>query len=74
MTIRCLECQQLTLRDQPKMANEGFGRCKLEKVSGRFVSYLYQRECDNYARTDEEAVLKRLAWYDQLKMYRRVDK
>lgn len=69
---RCLECRNLTLKAFPRMANEGFGKCKLNPQSSQFVSYLYRRECQDYERADEGAVLKRLAWQDQLKLFRRV--
>lgn len=56
------------------MANEGCGQCKQDLKSGQFVSYSYKRECDKYERAAEEVIVKRLAWQDQLKMYRRVGK
>lgn len=74
MTIRCLECKHLSLRDHPRMANEGCGKCKLNSAPGEFVSYLYRRECRDYVRADEGAIIKRLAWQDQLKLFRRVEK
>ena len=74
MTVRCLDYSQITLRNHPKMANEGFGQCKLKAVPGQFVSYLYQRDCSDFKRADEEKILKRYAWRDQLKMFRKVEK
>lgn len=72
--VRCLDCSQITLRNHPKMANEGFGQCKRNINSGQFVSYLYRRECSDFKRADEERILKLYAWQDQLKMFRRVGK
>lgn len=72
--IRCLECAHITMRDHPKHANEGFGQCKLKAIPGQFVSYLYRRDCTNFKRADEDKILRRYAWQDQLKIYRRTEK
>lgn len=70
--VRCLDCEHINLKERPKMANEGFGKCKLNPVCGQYVSYLYRRECRGFKRADEEKILARYAWQDQLKVYRRV--
>lgn len=74
MKVRCLDCKHVSLRDHPKMANEGCGKCKLNPQSGQFVSYLYRRECSKYERADEAAIIKRMAWQDQLKLFRKVER
>lgn len=71
--IRCLECTNISMRESPKHANEGLGRCKLNLTSGEFESILYRRECKDYQRADEEKILRRYAWQDQLKTYRRLE-
>ena len=74
MTTRCLECKHLGLKQFPRHANEGLGKCKLSSTSGQFISYMFQRECGQYERAEEGAILKRLSWHDQLKMFRKVTK
>jgi hypothetical protein len=74
MTARCIDCKHITLREHPKHANEGLGQCKRDAKSGEFFSYLYRRECKQYDRAAEEVILKRMAWRDQLEIFRRVEK
>jgi hypothetical protein len=72
MTVRCLDCEHINLKASPRMANEGCGVCKLNPVVGEYPSYLYRRECKQFRRADEEKILKRYEWQEQLKEYRRI--
>ncbi len=65
--MKCLNCTALELRNHPKHANVGFGQCKAKPVSGYFVNINREQECSDYKRADEGVVIKRMAWFEQLK-------
>ena len=50
--IECYDCQQFTGKEKSgeglKIANHGFGRCKLERQTGVYVSGCYKRKCANF--------------------------
>lgn len=74
MTVRCLDCQHMTIRPHPgtveqrsrKAAAEittqrGFVRC-LRGDHYRFLSPVQQRDCHRFAKADAELIARREAW------------
>lgn len=62
--VRCIECDRLKLRDNPKMAALGFGQCNALKP-WQFNSVEFTRDCDRYKPADGTTVKGRLDWYEK---------
>ena len=62
MTVECITCDRLNLRDFAKEARLGLGRCSLRKRTGVFVSISYARDCAKHAPASEKTVTARRAW------------
>jgi hypothetical protein len=63
MTVRCIDCQLYSLREQAGMARQGFGRCALDiDRPGRFQGATYPRQCGRYAIAPAGDIEKRTAW------------
>lgn len=69
-SCRCLDCSHLNLRDNPRHANEGMGKCNLLSKSGEFKTLTFTRDCEKYCRATEDAILKRYSWHEQVLMFR----
>lgn len=61
----CLQCTHLDLREHPKHAAVGFGRCKHEKLVGVFVSISKDRQCEQFTQADKEVARKRTEWWEK---------
>ena len=62
MTVECITCDRLALRDHPTHAKQGLGRCALRPRVGMFVSITYARDCAKHAQASEKTVAARRAW------------
>lgn len=62
MTVECITCDRLSLRDAPSMARQGLGRCSLRKHAGVFVSIAYARDCAKHAPASDKTQAARRAW------------
>jgi hypothetical protein len=64
MTVQCIDCQRLNLRDAPKMARLGFGGCERE-ARGTYKSVVWARECVSFRPMEAANAAKRREWYQQ---------
>ena len=62
MTVECITCDRLSLRDNASMAKAGLGRCSLRKRAGVFVSIAFARDCAKHAQASDKTVNARRAW------------
>ena len=62
MTVECITCDRLSLRDAPAMARQGLGRCSLRPRTGVFVSIAFARDCAKHTQASEKTVGARRAW------------
>lgn len=62
MTVECITCDRLSLRDNAAMAKAGLGRCSLRKRAGVFVSIAYPRDCAKHAPASDKTQAARRAW------------
>lgn len=62
MTVECITCDRLSLRDAPAMARQGLGRCAVRPRTGVFVSIAFARECAKHAPASDKTVNARRAW------------
>ena len=62
MTVECITCDRLSLRDNAAMAKAGLGRCAIRSKTGVFVSITYARDCAKHAQASEKTVAARRAW------------
>ena len=62
MTVECITCDRLSLRDNAAMAKAGLGRCSLRKRAGTFVSISYARDCAKHTPASDKTVTTRRAW------------
>ena len=62
MTVECITCDRLSLRDHPAQAKQGLGRCSLRKRAGVFVSITYARDCAKHSPAADKTVTARRAW------------
>ena len=62
MTVECITCDRLSLRDNAAMAKAGLGRCSLRKRAGVFVSIAYARDCAKHSPASDKTVSARRAW------------
>ena len=62
MTVECITCDRLNLRDAPAMARQGLGRCSLRKRAGVFVSISFSRDCAKHVPASAENVEARRVW------------
>ena len=62
MTVECITCDRLSLRDNAAMAKAGLGRCSLRPRAGVFVSIAYARDCAKHAPASEKTQAARRAW------------
>lgn len=62
MTVECITCDRLSLRDAPAMARQGLGRCSLRPRVGVFVSVSFARDCAKHTQASEKTVGARRAW------------
>ena len=49
MTVECITCDRLGLRDYPTHAKQGLGRCAVRPRVGMFVSITYARDCAKHS-------------------------
>ena len=61
----CLGCAHLDLKASPAMSARGFGKCKHEPMSGRHVSFAFDRQCATYQLASPEIVTARAAWNEK---------
>lgn len=64
-TVQCIECDHFRLKDAREMAKFGFGLCAPEKVSYRFHSSVYPRQCDKFSEAAADVRAARTAWLDK---------
>jgi len=62
MTVECITCDRLSLRDYPAQAKQGLGRCSLRKRAGVFVSIAFARDCAKHVQASDKTVTARRAW------------
>lgn len=62
MTVECITCDRLSLRDAPAMARQGLGRCSQRPRTGVFVSIAFARDCAKHAQASDKTVNARRAW------------
>ena len=62
MTVQCITCYRLSLRDVPVMAKHGLGRCAAHPRAGVFVSISYARDCAKHSPASDKTVTARRAW------------
>lgn len=62
MTVECITCDRLSLRDHPAHAKQGLGRCSLRKRAGVFVSIAFARDCAKHSPASDKTVGARRAW------------
>ena len=62
MTVECITCDRLSLRDAPAMARHGLGRCSLRERAGVFVSIAYARDCAKHSPASDKTQAARRAW------------
>lgn len=62
MTVECITCDRLSLRDAPAMAKHGLGRCAVRLRVGVFVSTSFARDCEKHAHASSETVEARRVW------------
>ena len=62
MTVECITCDRLSLRDAPSMARQGLGRCSLRQRAGVFVSIAFARDCAKHSPASDKTVNARRAW------------
>lgn len=62
MTVECITCDRLSLRDNAAMAKQGLGRCSLRKRAGVFVSIAFARDCAKHSPASDKTQAARRAW------------
>ena len=62
MTVECITCDRLSLRDNAAFAKQGLGRCAVRQRVGMFVSITYARDCAKHTQASEKTVTARRAW------------
>lgn len=62
MTVHCITCDRLSLREHPAQAKQGLGRCAVRPRTGVFVSIAFARDCAKHAPASEKTVTARRAW------------
>ncbi|WP_336885404.1 hypothetical protein [Achromobacter pulmonis] len=66
--VRCVACQHFTLREVPKYAELGLGRCVgMVDRPGTFVSPTYPRKCHQYQPAPQAKVAARIEWLRDLR-------
>lgn len=61
MTVECITCDRLSLREHPTQAKQGLGRCAVRPRVGMFVSITYARDCAKHAPASEKTQAARRA-------------
>jgi len=61
MTVQCVTCDRLDLRQAGRMAAHGFGCCRL-RPTHEFHSVLQDRECPQHVPAQDAQVASRRAW------------
>ncbi|WP_374257644.1 hypothetical protein [Aquabacterium sp.] len=62
MTVECITCDRLSLRDNPAFAKLGLGRCSQRPRTGVFVSIAFARDCAKHAPASDKTQAARRAW------------
>ncbi len=62
MTVECITCDRLSLRDNAAMAKAGLGRCSLRPRAGVFVSIAFARDCAKHTPAAGKQVSARRDW------------
>lgn len=60
----CIECKYVSIKPYPSHAKVGLGKCD-KKEFATFYALAKQRDCENYSRTTEAKIQKRINWYEQ---------
>lgn len=61
--VKCVSCQRFTLRESPKFAELGLGRCAaMADRPGTFVSPGYPRQCRDHQPVTAEKAAARIEW------------
>lgn len=63
MTVQCVTCKHLNLREAGRMAREGFGRCA-HRAPSQFTSARIERQCDEHTEADPSVVAERRQWLE----------
>ncbi|ADP15384.1 hypothetical protein [Achromobacter xylosoxidans] len=62
-TVQCVACKRFTLRESPRYAELGLGRCSgMADRPGTFVSPSYPRQCPEYQPAPAEKTAARIEW------------
>ena len=62
MTVECITCDRLSLREHPAQAKQGLGRCAVRPRVGMFVSISYARDCAKHSPASDKTQAARRAW------------
>lgn len=62
MTVECITCDRLSLRDNAAFAKQGLGRCALRPRAGVFVSIAFARDCAKHSPASDKTQAARRAW------------
>ncbi|WP_338881544.1 hypothetical protein WHX56_14100 [Achromobacter veterisilvae] len=67
-TVQCVACEWFTLREFPKYAELGLGRCALMvERPGSFVSPNYPRQCRDHEPAPADKTAARIEWLRDLR-------
>lgn len=62
-TVQCVYCERFTLRESPKYAELGLGRCtNMADRPGSFVSPTYPRQCPDHKPAPADKAAARIEW------------
>jgi hypothetical protein len=58
--VRCIDCVRFDLPAEGELTRHGFGACRLRAVVAMFKSAIFEHECPQFVRADEQTVRGRL--------------
>ncbi|MDT4824714.1 hypothetical protein FQZ97_579710 [compost metagenome] len=62
-SVQCVSCERFTLREAPKYAELGLGRCSgMTARPGSFVSPSFPRQCPDHQPASAEKTAARIEW------------
>lgn len=67
-TVQCVACERFTLRESPKYAELGLGRCSgMTDRLGTFVSPSFPRRCPGHQPAPSDKAAARIEWLRDLR-------
>jgi hypothetical protein len=61
--MRCIECENVSIKPHPSHAKHGLGRCLKEEFA-TFYDLGKHRKCDIFIKTNDNTIQKRIKWYE----------